>query len=347
VTTLRRILRLVMPLAFIIMLWFTFSDMRSVFIETTVGIRHTLGRLSTKLGVVPTDGVAIGMYKPEVPFSMGSLQTIEEVMGRPLDIVSFYTTWGDRDADRFPAALLAQIDDHGAIAMVTWEPWVTEFVDVVDRIAAGTRTNMNDIAAGRYDAYLRRWAQDAAVYGQVFFLRFAHEMDHNQYPWSAGAGNSAEDFVAAWRHVHDIFHEEGARNVVWVWSPHEQTDPAFYPGNAYVDWIGLSVFNYGTTAGSKWHPFSYLYQPIYRSALQYHKPIMIAELGSTSVGGNRSDWYHEAMQAVMEQFPETRAVLVYNNPADRTSPGEVIDWSIDHDRRALQALGNLGTTNEQ
>src|SRR5919205_349604 len=50
------------------------------------------------------------------------------------------------------------------------------------------------------------------------------------------------------RRVHDVITAAGARNVVWVWSPITVISrpnvplAPLYPGDGYVDWVGLSVY---------------------------------------------------------------------------------------------------------
>ena len=76
------------------------------------------------------------------------------------------------------------------------------------------------VAKGSEDAYITRFAKDAKAWGHPFFLRFDWEM--NGPWWSFGTGrraanqappNQPADFVAMWRHVHDIFTRVGATNV--------------------------------------------------------------------------------------------------------------------------------------
>ena len=50
------------------------------------------------------------------------------------------------------------------------------------------------------------------------------------------------EFIAAWRHVVNIFDAEGATNVQWVWDSQAAAfcngrAQSYYPGDAYVDWI--------------------------------------------------------------------------------------------------------------
>ncbi|MFN2240123.1 MAG: glycoside hydrolase family 26 protein, partial [Thermoanaerobaculia bacterium] len=238
-------------------------------------------------------------------------------------------------------ALMRAIDERHAMAMITWEPWLSEFRQNAGRAETARLTRLREIADGRYDAYIRNWAREAVIFGKPFFLRFAHEMDNPQYPWSQQAGNSPADFVDAWRHVWTIFQQEGARNVLWVWSPQRNLGPGLYPGGEYVDWVGTGVFNYGVYGEGVWHSFEYLYEPMYRDAIAHEKPIMIAEIGCSPHGGNVVEWYAEAFEKIRTRYPRTEAVVFYDNPADATLAGTVIDWTINDDRDVLELLRRL------
>ena len=128
---------------------------------------------------------------------------------------------------------------------ITWEPW-----DYTQGIYGRRPSyNLQSIVDGAHDAYIRSWARGLASYGKPVRLRFAQEMNGNWYPWSVGAyGNSSGEFVAAWRHVHDLVRAAGATNVLWVWSPVALAGTITaeqYPGDDYVDIVGLSPFNGG------------------------------------------------------------------------------------------------------
>ena len=73
---------------------------------------------------------------------------------------------------------------------------------------------------GHHDAYIRKFAEAAKAWGKPFFLRFNWEMNGDWFAWAEGVnGNKAGEYVAAWRHVHDIFTQVGATNATWVWCP--------------------------------------------------------------------------------------------------------------------------------
>jgi hypothetical protein len=334
-------IRRTFPLLYIGFLIFLIPHSDTVFTATLSYLRVEVGKLALTTGFAAEEtGIFLGIYKPEVPYSFYRLNSLEESISRKFDILSFYQTWGERNEDMFPQDMMREIDRHGSVAMITWEPWLTEFKKNNKSVAANTKTDLRSIARGEYDDYIHEWAQEAVVYGKPFFLRFAHEMNNPQYPWSDAAGNLPKDFIDAWKHVYRIFKEEGAKNVIFVWSPKGIMPDEFYPGGEYVDWLGAGVFNYGSYAEDVWYSFEYVYEPIYRSALRYDKPIMIAELGCSPLGGNQMQWYSDAFRILSRSYPETKAVVLFNNPADFTLAGSVINWSIDNNPDILQLLRN-------
>src|ERR1044071_4420745 len=191
---------------------------------------------------------------PSSTTMQGAVATFETRSKKKISIFAWGQSWQMSDGSwgEFPTSYFQNVRNHGSIPMLTWGS---------QRLGSGTNQGnfqLRDIYGGTYDTYLRRWATAAKTWGHPFFLRFDHEMNGWWYPWGEGKtstgavinGNSAGDFVKAWRHVHDIFTSVGATNVTWVWAPNQlgasTRYPALstlYPGDAYVDWTGFSVYN--------------------------------------------------------------------------------------------------------
>jgi beta-mannanase len=216
--------------------------------------------------------------------------------GKAPGLVNVYRSF----ADPFAAAPVPQIASTGALPMVTWEPWDP---------AGGThqpKFALRLVAGGRYDAYARAWALAARAYGRPLLLRFAPEMNGDWTPWSAGVnGNSASDYVRAWRHLHDLFRNVGASNVSWVWSPNvvfRGSTPltSLYPGDAYVDWIGIDGYNWGTSRrGRSWVGFDRLFGPTLQQVRRLaRKPLMLSEVASTERGGDKAVWISDFFRAL-------------------------------------------------
>src|SRR5439155_21071546 len=130
--------------------------------------------------------------------------------------------------------------------------------------------SLSGIASGSYDGYLERSAAAASAWGHPLLLRPFHEMNGRWTPWAVGArGNTAAEFVAAWRHIVTVFRSEGATNVRFVFSPNviSANSPNFssmYPGDRYVDRVALDGYNWGTSrASTRWRGFRRIFSHSY------------------------------------------------------------------------------------
>ena len=228
--------------------------------------------------------------------------------------------------------------------MITWEPWLSGFsADEYPALRAAAdrdKNGMKDVAAGQYDTYITTWATAAKKAGKTVFLRLGHEMnDAYRYPWGP-QNNNPKDFVAAWQHVHDIFVKEGAKNVLWVWSPHPAYDfKDYYPGDSVVDYVGAGVLNYGVVAvWSKWWSFKDIFGNRYKQMAEYNKPIMITEFGSLAVGGNRAKWYADALDSMPQKYPLVKSVLFFHFSKDNTTTQQTLNWYIKDDKPVTGAI---------
>jgi hypothetical protein len=223
---------------------------------------------------------------------------------------------------------LEAIWQREAVPLVTWEPWGEE---------GGPVFKLKDIAAGVYDPYIRRSAEAAAAWGHPLFLRFAHEMNGGWYPWGRGNnGNTPTLYKQAWRHIVGIFEAAGADNVKWVWCPNENSNGRFpfrqyYPGDRWVDWVGLDGFNWEISA--RWHSFDEMFASSYDSLVELtEKPVMIVETGSWETGGDKAEWVANALERELPRFEHIRALLWWNVDDPRG------DLRVDSSPAALAAL---------
>jgi hypothetical protein len=212
-----------------------------------------------------------------------------------------------------------------------------------------------EIASGSQDAYITQFAQAAKAWGHPFFLRFDWEMNGNWFPWAVGAnGNTPGDFVAMWRHVHDIFTQAGATNVSWVWCPN--VDPSnqlasvasLYPGNGYVDWTCLDGYN----GDDPWTSFRDLFQSTYSAitgSIAPTKPMFVGETSSTESGGSKAAWISGMFSALPTVFPRIHGLLWYD--VNSTGPGNQTDWPLESSASSEAAFatgiaGSAFATNE-
>ncbi len=275
--------------------------------------------------------VALGAYIWGAREDPTQIDSFANLIGRMPATVMWYQQWGGPNS-AFNRPLIESVASRGAMPMISWMP--TGDVEGVDDPAS----KLSSIVRGDFDTYITSWATGLAAYGEPVYLRFAHEMNGDWYSYCAGVnGNTAADFVAAWRHVHDLFVAAGATNVRWVWSPNVENSAStptpmadLYPGDAYVDWVGLDGYNWG---GAGWRTFAQVFGPSYQTLLSItSKPMMIAEVASAEEGGDKAAWILDTYQTQLSiYFPAVRAIVWFHENKER-------DWRVHSSQASLGAF---------
>jgi hypothetical protein len=270
----------------------------------------------------------------EAPWSMTAASRFEEATGKGVSLINWSSPFYLSACNgycTFQTAQFETVRNHGAIPFFSWNPGpgTGEFTDA--RIAAGSQ-----------DSYITNWAKAAKKWGHPFFLRFAWEMNAPWFPWGVGNnGTTAADFVAMWRHVHDIFQAVGATNVTWVWCPN--VDPynrrtpmgSVYPGREYVDWTCLDGYN----GNNPWTSFKDLFKAGYEKIAEKiasWKPMIVGETAATEAGGSKAQWIADMLRVIPTEFPKIRGVLWFNKV--EAGPGGHTDWPIESSATATAAF---------
>lgn len=208
----------------------------------------------------------LGVYQPNSAGSYNQIDDFARLTGFSPRIVSYYSDFGVP----FNQVFAEEAQARGATVLVQWQP--------------RSATNAQ-IASGAEDAYIQQFAQDVSSDDRQVIISYGQEMNGNWYPWGFGTSNPA-DYIAAYQHVHDIFTAQGVHNVTWLWGPNIQYGggpklSTWYPGDAYVDWVGLDgYFGYPTDT------FTSLFSPsIVELRTFTGKPLLIAEVGVTGAAG--------------------------------------------------------------
>lgn len=268
----------------------------------------------------PSRGALVGAWvAPERPTEqqrMVAVDQYERQLGRRLDIVHHFHSWDDF----FPSEL---------------DLWVARQPDQTLMLSwAGTDTRQ--VAEGEHDGLIRLRARDLAALKVPILLRWRWEMNR---PNLADTVHSSQDYIAAWKRVRAIFHEEGADNVDLVWCPLSTnfagTDaPAYYPGDDEVDWICVDA--YTDDPREDW---SAEVEPFLAWAAAHDKPVMVGEFG-TQPGppGQRRRWLAE-VATVVRQHPQVKAIVYFDENVDRA--GRKRDWSLRSSAGDVRAFGEL------
>jgi len=292
------------------------------------------------------DTLLWGAYDNKTEQSFNSVIALEDTLHTKLPIISIYSAWGSKSSEQFPVMKAKAIYDLGSIPFITWEPWLNDFnakdfPGIPADPAQRDKDCLKAIANGDYDSYLDKWIQQAKRFGAPIMVRFGHEMnDPYRYPWGP-QNNQPQDFVAAWKHVVDRFRNKGAKNVIWIWSPHPayQNFTEYYPGDDYVDWVGIPTLNYGTVASwSQWWSFDEIFGNYYPVLAQFKKPIMLTEFASLAVGGNRPMWYKNALTGIQKKYPGVKSIVLFHSSEDNTTTYKSLNWQVINDKTTVQKI---------
>ena len=199
------------------------------------------------------------------------------------------------------------------------------------------------------DAYLRAWARDAARSQVPIFLRWASEMNG---PWVAWHKDSAQ-YIEKFRLISQVMKEE-APNVAMVWTPFSEPQrliAQFYPGDQWVDWIGMNIYSVYVNNGDPNRP-AYDKDPVEWLRFLYtnypNKPIHISEYASTfRCKGTNQDTVEFGIEkmtrfynAIKDEFPRVKSVnwFVWDTITGKKTNN---NYSFLTDGRALLAYRNV------
>lgn len=191
---------------------------------------------------------------------------------------------------------------------------------------------LDEILAGKWDAYLQTFGESVQRYGHPVMLRFAHEFNGDWYPWVfdngviGGTVTKPGRWIQAYQYVHDKVVAAGGKNAIWLWSPNVGNGgknpndiTSYYPGDQYVDWIAMDGYNWGTSQNwSSWQSFTQVFGPTYdKVVLKYPgKPIMIGEFGCSSTGEttghDKPGWITDTFDQLKNNYPEIKAFIWFN-----------------------------------
>lgn len=205
-------------------------------------------------------GKYFGVEANGAPDSIGPVNAVAVSVGRHPNMIGNYVSWNTP----FNTTAATNALNYGALYYMAWEPY---------------GVTVRSIASGASDTYITSFARAIRDFGRPVALSFGHEMNGHWYPWGTTKATPAQ-FVAAWRHIHDLFARAGAKNVIWIWNPNDifpvpdvQLKP-YWPGDAYVDWAGITGY-FGITGPAS---FEQLFGPTMTEIRQFtNKPFFIAE----------------------------------------------------------------------
>jgi hypothetical protein len=242
-----------------------------------------------------------------------SLALRRQQLGRGQRIVHRYYPWSGYAPVAEPAV------PSDAVLMVSWDG-----------------TTHKRITSGKSDRNIALMATRLAGMQRPIMLRWGWEMNGNWFSWDgAHNGKKPAGYIKAWQRMHRIFGEHGATNVAWVWGPNWNSGPnvawnkfeRYYPGDAYVDWVGVSGYNFSRESPKT------LFTPIV-SAYGKRKPIVLAETAAINHGRHTKARWIRKLSAYVDATPSIGAVVWFDTDNHK---GTSRNFRPDSDAEALAA----------
>lgn len=224
------------------------------------------------------------------------------------------------------------------IPMISWEPWdpVPAGGSGADQGAPQPVYSNRTIADGHHDDYVDRWAGAIADYAAPVLLRPMHEFNGNWYPWS----HDPAAFTDAWRHLRTRFDRAGADNVIWVWSYQPGACEGlsawrdrvshYWPGEEYVDVLGMSMVRFLTGANSVGSYMRYLQAANRR----FRRPTMITE---ANVAHSLSREWLPELERALEDASSTNLGFVWSQLPSREQARNPRAGEMEWDARSEPA----------
>ncbi|NHZ71403.1 MAG: hypothetical protein GWP18_07150, partial [Proteobacteria bacterium] len=304
--------------------------------DTTTVIRYSVTRA---LWVVAAAAVAVSVLLP-IAADAGEIPATGTVQA------GFYTSefYATSDMNGIASASGKRVTFGGTFHTITENDGVStaswsntrEILDGVWRGKATPVANVSvpasayRIARGDYDGKIAQWVTHVKQYldlggGRSVIIAPLQEMNGSWTPYGCDANN----FKTAYRKFVDAFRQAGIGEdqVRWAFAPNGWTSPGcgkiadYYPGDGYVDVIGISAYNFGSCVGSGWKSVQSVYSTALnelRTTVNAQKPYLITQTAaprSSSCGGSQDAWSRD-MFSYLAADPNVVGLVWFNHIAE-------------------------------
>lgn len=257
-----------------------------------------------------------GLVPVELGEEMDGIANVESWVGTSPAVVTEFVGHIDsnEEVDRFLDERLTPLWERGHVPLVTWEPYMTARPDDDRNIAQLIANGEYGHEIGEWAWKLSEWVRGGEQEGdRRLYMRFAHEMNADWYPW--GSGVTPGEYVDMWRSVHDAFESLpfDRHTLQWMWAPNsddfgEHAAEEYYPGDEYVDWIGIDGYNFGDEMPETgWRGPEAVFRPMLERLRSIaDKPIAFPEFASGSYRNGRhrpedkDDWIRNVYALIRE-----------------------------------------------
>ncbi|MFL5764113.1 MAG: glycoside hydrolase family 26 protein [Bacteroidia bacterium] len=253
--------------------------------------------------VTKSDACSLGAWSKEgnaadfVEIASGFENNFRNLSEKKIGVVHFFQPFavdGGSYQNFYPSVdRINKVIQGGYIPMITLED---HFPNAKPNFR---QPNLYSIVEGHFDVFFADWARQIKEVKGIVMLRILHEFNGNWYPWCISKNdNNPELLIKAYRHIHDIFRDQQVDNVRFIWCPNSTSFPQeswnyivdAYPGDQYVDYVGLDIYNGAGNENSVWRSFRKEGIENYFTLTQLlpGKPLFVCETASRERRGDES-----------------------------------------------------------
>lgn len=277
----------------------------------------------------PKSGLYAGAYVLQDEHINQSMRMFNELTDKQHATFFKYVGYGKP----FPKKWVEEVKQAGGFPHIAWEP----------------NHGLDEV---KNDAYLQQFAQDAAASDVPVLLRYASEMNGT---WTFYSGH-AKKYIEKWKLVHDVM-KANAPNVMMLWNVFtmpERTIKEFYPGDAYVDYVGVNIYNVlyhndkiDVEAGYEdpLRLLDYVY-----NTFSARKPIVIGEFGASNYAATDGK-HHDSFAAdkitrmyhyLPHLYPRVKFIYYFdvNNLVNAPEGRKINNYAITEKEHILHTYAN-------
>ena len=288
----------------------------------------TVNKSPTIAPTAPTSNtsasIAIGAYIGWQPEAVSAFEAQTNTL---LSLAAVSVHWGNEN--QFPTGFKRVLAENGKTLVIFWNP-----MDYNRDIDDQDEFSYEHILTGEFDEYIEQFASDAREYGGPVILIPFEEMNGQWAPWSGvHFENGAELHKEAYRYIARQF--INVPNVQMGWTVNSVSVPntgenaisAYYPGGAYVDFVGVNGFDWGGRNGES---FDELFARPIATLATYQKPMYIFSM-ATAEGEHKAEWITSMFESEVWDNRLVRGFIWFDEDKER-------DWRVASSEESLDAF---------
>lgn len=278
-----------------------------------------------------------GIFEPKAPFDFTYLKTFEKDLDYDFPVIMRY----HHVDKKFSNGNLLTSKANNKVVQLTMQTMSEVGYE---------RDVTFDILNGEYQDYFMNYANELKSLDHPVLFRLNNEMNGDWCQYSAyHHGKDTDIYIELYKYVYNLFKDQGLDNVIFVWNPNERSFPnfawnnymAYYPGDEYVDVVGLTGYNTGNYyPGETWRDFESIYDPIYYEyANRFSQPLMITEFSSSSNGGDKAAWMVDMFQKI-KKYDRIKLAIFWSGIDWDTNGNPARVYKIDENQTIIDTIRN-------